>query len=546
MTVSSKNTRQKMKNIGFLCLIYITIFISLVRSPLVNSQTKELNTGMRTIVTTDPELDDNNSLIRLLLYSNEIQLEGLITSSGGAHWKGDGKGTIYQGETEADRFGLDLCPCKEWRWYDQHIQDVVDAYGKIYDNLKVHDPRYPEPEKLRSLIRVGNIAFPGDISAPSAGSKLIKDALLDNQPGKIFLQAWGGPSTIARALLSIEEEYADTEHWQAVHKKISQKAIITAFGEQDSSYRDYIVKSWPDIQFWQLATHIWGYGTRDVVLHGDEKYLSAEWMQKNVSSKGKLGESYRVWGDGKQMVEGDIFDHFEYRGLTKSELEGRGQIVWTPIQKPGAFISEGDTSAFLNLLDNGLRSYQHPGWGGWGGRAVQGGSNFLWGAAGGQLANNDVNESKWEGMKAVDYNEFNGARADYAAARWFAAAQNDFAARLNWSITDEYKKANHHPEIQAVPQSINVLPGKQLELRALVSDPDGDTIELHWWQYREAGTYPESVSIAKFHQKTATVTIPPDAQPGQSIHVILEATDNGRPALKRYHRVVLNVVKPPQ
>jgi hypothetical protein len=30
------------------------------------------------VVTADPELDDNNSLIRLLLHSNELEIEGLV------------------------------------------------------------------------------------------------------------------------------------------------------------------------------------------------------------------------------------------------------------------------------------------------------------------------------------------------------------------------------------------------------------------------------------------------------------------------------------
>ncbi|MEY2950200.1 MAG: hypothetical protein RLZZ248_1401, partial [Bacteroidota bacterium] len=38
------------------------------------------------------ELDDQNSLIRFLLYSNEMSIEGLIYAISGFHWKGDGSG----------------------------------------------------------------------------------------------------------------------------------------------------------------------------------------------------------------------------------------------------------------------------------------------------------------------------------------------------------------------------------------------------------------------------------------------------------------------
>ncbi|WP_417935539.1 nucleoside hydrolase-like domain-containing protein [Flagellimonas amoyensis] len=51
------------------------------------------------MVTANPELDDNNSLIRFLLYSTDYDIEGLICTSSGYHWKGDGKGTngLFQG-----------------------------------------------------------------------------------------------------------------------------------------------------------------------------------------------------------------------------------------------------------------------------------------------------------------------------------------------------------------------------------------------------------------------------------------------------------------
>lgn len=49
----------------------------------------------RTIVTADPELDDLNSMIRLLLYSNEVRIEGLVYASSRFHWKGDAAGTEF-------------------------------------------------------------------------------------------------------------------------------------------------------------------------------------------------------------------------------------------------------------------------------------------------------------------------------------------------------------------------------------------------------------------------------------------------------------------
>src|SRR3954468_1384709 len=89
----------------------------------------------RIVITTDPELDDNNSLIRFLLYSSDLDVEGLIYTSSGFHWKGDGKGTKwYVPGREYSRFGLDTCPCVSWRWApnERFIDDAVDAYAKVY------------------------------------------------------------------------------------------------------------------------------------------------------------------------------------------------------------------------------------------------------------------------------------------------------------------------------------------------------------------------------------------------------------------------------
>ncbi len=73
----------------------------------------------RVIVTSDGEIDDECSLVRFLLYANEWDIEGIITSSSQYHshghkWAGD-----------------------DW------AQPYLDAYAKVYPNLVKHDSRYP-------------------------------------------------------------------------------------------------------------------------------------------------------------------------------------------------------------------------------------------------------------------------------------------------------------------------------------------------------------------------------------------------------------------
>src|SRR5687767_10062649 len=197
------------------------------------------DTRPRIIITADPELDDNNSLIRFLLYASDVEVEGLIYASSQFHWKGDGKGTKwFVPGREYARFGLDTCPCTSWRWAkdERFIHDDVEAYAKVYPNLKVHNPNYPAPDELKSKIRYGNIEFDGDISKDSPGSDLIKSLILDDKPGPLFITAWGGQSTIARALKSIQEQYEYTTQWEAIKKKVSRKVILLPSGDQDGTY----------------------------------------------------------------------------------------------------------------------------------------------------------------------------------------------------------------------------------------------------------------------------------------------------------------------
>src|SRR5437667_2433336 len=68
-------------------------FIFCVAAPAMSQTLGLAATGSaqekpRVVVTTDPELDDANSLIRYLLYSTDFRTEGLIYASSGFHWKG--------------------------------------------------------------------------------------------------------------------------------------------------------------------------------------------------------------------------------------------------------------------------------------------------------------------------------------------------------------------------------------------------------------------------------------------------------------------------
>ena len=106
----------------------------------------------RVVVTTDPELDDSNSLLRYLLYATDFRTEGLVYASSQFHWKGDGTGRKFAVPgREYFRFGQNLCPCESWRWApdERFIHEAVDVYERVYPNLRVHDASYPAPAELR-------------------------------------------------------------------------------------------------------------------------------------------------------------------------------------------------------------------------------------------------------------------------------------------------------------------------------------------------------------------------------------------------------------
>lgn len=122
----------------------------------------------------------------------------------------------------------------------------MEAYEEVYPNLRVHDPSYPTPEYLKSKIRIGNIEFDGDISKDTPGSELIKAVLLDDCTDPVFINAWGGASTIARALKSIQDIYEHTDAWKGIREKIIKKwffpflviRMIRMHGISNLSYRN--------------------------------------------------------------------------------------------------------------------------------------------------------------------------------------------------------------------------------------------------------------------------------------------------------------------
>lgn len=473
----------------------------------------------RTIVTTDGEIDDVDTFIRMLLYTNEFHAEGLIYSSSMWHYKGDGKGTLFESEMASTKkiYGKRT----DLRWAGvSWIQDLLDQYAKVYPNLLLHSKSYPTPDYLRGLVKVGNIDFEGEMDQVTEGSEWIKNKLMDETDNEeIYLQAWGGTNTIARALKSIEEENSKKANWPAIQARISKKAMIYTILDQDATYKKYIGVHWPGIRVFYNSNQFWcmAYPWKRDVPKAFQRYFEGSFMGPLIHDNGPLLAKYYSYGDG-QVQKGDdqpIFGEHVHGDLSRVKPAGLYQKY--------DFISEGDTPAFLNLMDTGLDNYRNPSFGGWGGRFQQSKENPL----------------RYEDT-AEDFNPESGKMdKNFPQTRWLEAMQLDFLARAAWCVKP-YEAANHAPWI-TVKEGTRLFAksGASLTLHVSAQDKDKNSVvQFKAWPYEEAGSGKADVCL---QDAQVLVKIPATAKKGQSYHLIVEGADNGVPVLTRYRRVVITI-----
>jgi hypothetical protein len=448
----------------------------------------------RVIVTSDGEIDDECSMVRFLLYANEWDIEGIVTSSSQYHWQGH-----------------------KWAG-DQWIEPYLDAYEQVYPNLVKHDPAYPTPEYVRERTVLGNVKGEGEMDEVTAGSRLIVRVLLDETDERpIWLQAWGGPNTIARALKTIEEEHP--ERMAEVAKKIRFFFIW----EQDSTYQAYIRPHWGK---YEIPTII------------SDQFEAIAYRWKNCQPKEM--HQYFLWA---WMKENILENHGALCSLYKAHMDGDEGF------KEGDFRSEGDSPAFLHTIVTGLRNMESPDWGGWGGRYVRIRENTWLDPV--PVVGYKYPEGRWYTSSAWGRNSLRkGTTATEEQRReyfkpiwcWSDAFQNDFASRADWCVKP-FEEANHPPVVVLRHATdIKAQPSMTVKLSAQgTNDPDGDKLSYHWWQYKEADTYNGTIEINNAEQQDASFTVPEDAGSGETIHIICEVTDDGTPLLTRYQRVIIEI-----
>ena len=183
----------------------LIILVLILSNQSVFAQASQKN---RVIILTDIEADpdDTQSLVRLLLYANQIDLKGLIATT--SCWHRD----IVNPES---------------------IEKVIHAYSKIHPNLIKHEAGFPDAESLLALVKSGLPKY-GMLGVgegkDSHGSDWIIKVLEEEDDRPLWISVWGGVNTLAQALHKIENTKTEAEA-----KQLIAKLRVYTISDQDDS-----------------------------------------------------------------------------------------------------------------------------------------------------------------------------------------------------------------------------------------------------------------------------------------------------------------------
>jgi hypothetical protein len=446
----------------------------------------------RLVVLTDIEADpdDTQSMVRLLLYSNEIDIQGLIAT------------TSIHMRTSVN---------------PQSIRNVINAFAAVRNNLLKHDANYPTAQSLLALVKQGlpeyGMTGVGD-DKDSAGSDWIIKTLELDDDRPLWVTVWGGANTLAQALHKIRKTKTEAE----AERLIAKLRVYTISDQDDSGI--WMRKNFPNL-FYIVSPGGYEHSTWSAIntrVKGiDNQTISNSWLAQNIQQDhGPLGAVYPdvAWG-----MEGDTPSYLLLipNGLNVPERPDWGG--WGGRYEK--YIPEH--SSFNSGFTGGVPMGPEP-------RAI-------WTNADDTYTPYVFNE--YGRTVRRDANSFTDNKV--TLWRWRDDFQNDFAARMDW-CTQSYEQANH-PPIPGIdqPDRITVKSGEVFELDARSStDPDGDSLSFFWFQYPEAGTCKARFRFSAENTIGVAVTAPKVEQP-ETTHIILRVTDKASPPLSRYKRVIVTI-----
>ena len=259
--------------------------------------------------------DDTQSLIRLMVYVNEFDVEAIIASASGT------RGELKKAVTRTDL-----------------ILQVIEAYGEVLPNLKRHAKDWPDAKQLRDVVVSGN-RFRGrdqiGETHDTAGSRrLVKVIDAGSAERPLNIAVWGGQTDLAQALWRIKHDRGDAGLAAFVQKfrvyDINDQDGIADWMRGEFPGMQYILAKAPAGKDKRLGTY------RGMYLTGDVSLTSREWIDDHVRSRGPLGELYPV-------------------------------KTWTA-PNPHGCLKEGDTPSWFFFLPRGGNDPSDPTRAGWGGR----------------------------------------------------------------------------------------------------------------------------------------------------------------------------------
>ncbi len=230
-----------------------------------------LNTGTihrddkpRVIVSTDiggSDPDDYQSMVHFLLYADLFEIEGLISS-----------------------------PPKQGR--KEHIEEVLHAYAKDFQNLKNYSAGFPRPASLFKVTKQGATdpqpgAVPEEFS--EGAGWIVKQAMKKNKK-PLYILVWGSITDVAQAVHRVPE----------IKKSIRVYSIGSWNTVQDQNSRDYLYNYHPDLWWIENNTSF-----RGMYMGGyqEQDYSNISFVEKNVKGHGALGNIF--WEKKKDIKMGD-------------------------------------------------------------------------------------------------------------------------------------------------------------------------------------------------------------------------------------------------